>query len=166
MNSQTVAAEYLHLVGAALAEHERGAIARMHIAAGPFSVYDDCCGGQLAVSVERTFKSKEPFPTESVIIDDPCWDGNIAVPLVIVLVRCVPTQAAGVRTGPTSDQLNEAYGKILDDADVIWNAVSDPAPDPGWERTAPVQTFTSGEGGCVGIETRITVGVPYEQWCV
>ena len=34
-----------------------------------------------------------------------------------------------------------------------------------WERANQGQTFVGAEGGCIGVETRITVGVDGELWC-
>lgn len=122
--------------------------------------WDDCCG-QLVVSPERIFRSVE-FPTEDTT-DEKCHAGMIAVDLVASLVRCVPVPNDR-GTPPSAAELGAAHKAILDDAAIVWQAVSVPL-DPEWERAGLSQTFGGGEGGCISIETRVTIGVDLSLWC-
>jgi hypothetical protein len=47
---------------------------------------------------------------------------------------------------------------------VIFNAMMESMPE-GWERASLEQTFDV-DGGCIAIDTRMTVGLPQTEWCV
>ena len=38
-------------------------------------------------------------------------------------------------------------------------------PSPEWDRAALSQTFVGNQGGCIAIESRVTIGVQSEDWC-
>jgi hypothetical protein len=122
--------------------------------------WDDCCG-QLVVSPERIFRSVQ-FPTEDTT-DEKCYAGIIAVDLLASLVRCVPVpNDRGMP--PSASELASAHKRLLDDAAIVWQAVTGDL-DSEWERSGVAQTFSGGQGGCVAIETRLTIGVDSSTWC-
>lgn len=142
----------------ALADCGREAISTTYVGSGAIA-WDDCCG-TLVVVPERVFRSQE-FPgedTNEVI----CFDGLIAIELNVVLLRCVPVVDDRGRA-PSESSLQLAYEKLLGDAAVIYNALTSQFPDY-WERTNPAQTFVGAQGGCIGVETRFTIGIEQSQF--
>lgn len=123
--------------------------------------WDDCCG-QLVVTPERIYRSVE-FPLEDTT-DERCDGGMIAVDLLATLVRCVPTLDDRGQA-PSAAALSAAHKKVLDDAAIVWRALLADI-DPEMDRASINQTFTGGEGGCIAIESRVTIGVPSALWCV
>lgn len=122
--------------------------------------WDDCCG-QLVVTPERVYRT-EAFPAEDTT-DETCAAGTIAVSLLATLVRCVPTPDDRGNS-PTPKALADAHRAVLDDAAIMWRAMSGEI-DPEWDRASLSQTFVGGEGGCIAIESRVTIGVESELWC-
>ena len=143
-----------------LAACERRPVETKFVAAGSVA-WDDCCG-QLVVAPERIYRSSE-FPVEDTSMEQ-CFAGIIAINVVVLLVRCVPT-SDGQAHPPTGDELDAAYGELLDDAGVVWSVLDGPLPD-GWERANLSQTFVGDQGACVGVETRVTIGVDQSRWCL
>jgi hypothetical protein len=124
--------------------------------------WDDCCG-QLVVGPERIFRTVS-FPTE-VATDEQCYGGDIAVSLLVTLVRCIPVPSSKGRV-PTAAAIAAAHKNLLDDAAVVWKSVTAPYPvEYEWERALVDQQFVGASGGCIAVETRLTVGVSAEQWC-
>ena len=146
---------------AALDDCGRGAVTTTYPGVGLIA-WDDCCG-QLVVSPERIYRS-DVFPSEATT-DERCNAGTIVVDILASLVRCVPVPGDTGRP-PTASALSAAHKVILDDAGVVWSAVSAPLPvENEWERSSISQSFAGGEGGCISIETRLTIGVESERWC-
>jgi hypothetical protein len=134
-------------------------ITAAYVAAGSIA-WDSCCG-LLVVAPERVYRSAD-FPIEGTT-DYVCETAFLVVDLVVLLLRCVPTlDDRGIAPAPSV--LNASYGSLLTDAAVIWNVVVDDLPE-GWERSAVDQTFVGAAGGCVGVETRLSVGLPQSVWC-
>lgn len=165
----TVAAAVLACVQAGLIDAER-AVGQAMVAAGGL-VIDDCCVGSLIVAPERVFRTMEPFPTEASA-DQVCEGSPIAVDLVVRVDRCVPVLSDTGQPPSVADQ-EAAFCALLADAAVVWNVLagrdvlgSDAAGDPAWERASLSQLFVGAEGGCVGVETRVTFGVPSYDWCL
>lgn len=163
----TVAAAVLAHVKDALVACESPPITTEYVAVGE-AVWDDCCG-QLVVGVERSFRTVAPFPTEAGP-DGLCAGTPIAVEIVVVLVRCAPTLSDSGKA-PSAAKLDASSQSIYRDAAIVWNALAsaellgdDGFGDTEWERSGLQQTF-DGEGGCVGIETRVTLGIPSHLWC-
>lgn len=118
--------------------------------------WDDCCG-QLVMTPERVYRSVQ-FPLEAVE-PERCWTGHEAVELLCTLVRCVPVPDDRGRA-PSPAALSAAHAKVLADAQTVWCAMSSEIPaDREWERSTLRQTFVGGLGGCISVETRMTVGV-------
>lgn len=143
----------------ALAACNADEITTSYVAAGA-AAWDDCCGTLIAAP-ERVYRTVT-FPLEGQS-NDPCETAELAVDVVILLLRCVPTIDDKGRV-PGQDKLIDAYQRILGDAATIWNAVRGELPE-GWLRANISQTFVGAEGGCIGVETRFTIGLPQEDWC-
>jgi len=131
-----------------------------YVAAGSVA-WDNCCG-QLVVAPERVYRTAR-FPTEGPD-ENGCYDGLIALDLVVLLLRCVPV-IEDDGSVPDDLELGAAYSAILNDAAVIWDVLATVDLPDWWERANQGQTFVGAEGGCIGVETRITVGVDGELWC-
>lgn len=123
--------------------------------------WDDCCG-QLTVGYERQFRYAE-FP-QDLVGPEYCNAGWVGLDIVATLVRCVPTPD-DLGRAPTQDALQAAHSAVMDDAALVWAALTGDLPDSEWERTNVVQTFVGGEGGCIAIETRFTLGTEQTEWC-
>ena len=122
--------------------------------------WDSCCG-VLAVAPERTYRSAS-FPIEGST-DDECEIGLLVVDIVVLLLRCVPTvDDRGKAPAPAA--LDAAHKAILNDAAVIWNTVIAELPE-GWQRSNVDQQYIGAQGGCIGVETRLSVGLAQSVWC-
>lgn len=137
----------------------RPAITTSYVAAG-IVPWDDCCG-TLTVAPENVFRTGV-FPNPG---PDPtgCFDGLIAVQMVVLVVRCLPTIDDGGNP-PAADDMAAAYRALLLDAAVVWNTIVGLA-DPDTEVDGPQQTFVGADGGCIAAESRFTVSVDAELWC-
>lgn len=159
VNPGTVANEALQYAYGALLACGSTGLNRVHVAAG-LVAWDDCCG-MLVAAPERVFRTAR-FPTEGPD-ENGCFDGLIAVNVVVVLVRCVPV-LDDLGNPPTVVELNAAYLALLNEAAVVWNALSGSWPSE-WVTSGLQQSYTGAEGGCIAAETRIIIGVPQEQFC-
>jgi hypothetical protein len=142
----------------ALADCNREPISTSYVGSGQVA-WDDCCG-TLVVVPERVFRSSA-FPaedTDEVI----CFDGLIAIEFSVMLLRCIPVIDERGRA-PKDTAMEVAYANLLGDAAVIYNALTSQFPDY-WERTNPSQTFIGAQGGCIGVETRLIVGLEQSQF--
>ena len=142
----------------ALADCNREAISTSYVGSGQVA-WDDCCG-TLVVVPERVFRSSA-FPaedTDEVI----CFDGLIAIEFSVMLLRCIPVIDERGRA-PKDTAMEVAYANLLGDAAVIYNALTSQFPEY-WERTNPSQTFIGAQGGCIGVETRLIVGLEQSQF--
>jgi hypothetical protein len=117
----------------------------------------------LVVAPERIYKSAT-FPQQDSS-EELCWGGYLTVDLLVLLVRCVPVVDDRGRA-PTAAALQAAYLELIEDAAVVYNAVTAVLPNPEWMRALPAQTFVGAEGGCIGVETRLTLGVPQDEWAL
>jgi hypothetical protein len=123
--------------------------------------WDECCG-ILAAAPARTFKTVN-FP-QAVSDVTNCDSSLLAVDIVVILLRCMPSIDAQGNM-PTPAEIGAASAAIANDAAIIMNAMMAPMPE-GWERANLEQTFEGAEGGCVAIDTRMTIGLPQTDWCV
>ena len=160
-SSHDIAAWLLTTVQDALIACDRDPINRAYVAAGQIA-WDDCCG-MLVVAPERIYKSAR-FPEQNAN-EELCWGGYIAVDFLVLLVRCVPVVDDRGRA-PSAAALQTAYQELIEDAAVVYNAVIGPLPYEEWERALPTQTFVGAEGGCIAVETRLTLGIPQDTWGV
>lgn len=155
-------------VSLALTEAGSAGLNRQYIAAGSIA-WDDCCG-QLVVAPERVFKSMTfPIPATDA---EQCSAAMIVVSVVVLLVRCVST-VDEMGNAPDEATMHGEYATIMRDAATVWNAVSGASvlealggvDADEWERTSVEQSFVGAEGGCIGVETRLMIGVPSDEWC-
>lgn len=123
-------------------------------------VFDECCGVLVGTAI-RSFPTRN-FPQPAVDVSK-CDDTLLAVDIAVVLLRCNPVvDAQG--NAPTSAEMSSTAAAVGNDAALILNAMMAAMP-PGWERANLEQTF-DGEGGCIAIDTRMTIGLPQSEWCV
>ena len=151
---------FLGTILGALDDCDRSTINRSYVAAGEIA-WDDCCGS-LVVAPERVYRVGT-FPSEDTT-EDLCSDRYLAVDLLALIVRCVPTVDDRGRA-PTAAALQAAYREIIEDGAVVMNTVMGPIPDR-WVRASVAQTFVGAQGGCVGVETRFTIGNEQTSWTV
>lgn len=134
---------------------------------------DDPCGpqesgGQLTVSVARIYPSTDgEFPSEARTVQGVrgCVPPNLtALELVVTLLRCVPTMTEQ-GCPPTCDELAAASRALHADMVTVYNALL--CCLPGTEQRRRGRRFVMGvqrtigpEGGCVGLEQRVTVALP------
>ncbi|MFI2300176.1 hypothetical protein ACH5AL_15235 [Actinacidiphila glaucinigra] len=133
---------------------------------------DDPCsetatGGQLSVNVARIYPSTE-FPTEDRQVRGlrGCTPPPVtAVELVITLLRCAPVPSEN-GCPPTCDELAAAARILHVDQVTVYNAMlcclpgTDPTRRRGRKFVLGAQRVVGPEGGCVGIEQRVTVALP------
>lgn len=130
---------------------------------------DDCtgdAGGQLSVNVARIYPSTQ-FPAEDRAVRDlrDCAPPPVtAVELVVTLLRCAPMQTEQ-GCPPSCEEQAEAARILHIDAAVVMNALLCCLPHTGGGRRG--RRFVLGgqrtvgpDGGCVGIEQRVTVALP------
>ncbi|MFB8347910.1 hypothetical protein [Streptomyces niveus] len=134
---------------------------------------DDPCdevssAGQLTVSVARIYASSDlDFPSEvrSVQGVRGCVPPTVtALELVVTLLRCAPTFTEQ-GCPPTCEELSAASKALHVDMVTVYNALL--CCLPGTEQRRRGRRFVMGiqrtigpEGGCVGLEQRVTVALP------
>ncbi|MGC4947699.1 hypothetical protein ACLQ2N_16075 [Streptomyces sp. DT224] len=134
---------------------------------------DDPCGneasgGQLTVSVARIYPSSElGFPAEDRTVQGVrgCMPpGVTALELVVTLLRCAPTFTEQ-GCPPSCEDLSETARALHVDMVTVYNALL--CCLPGTEQRRRGRRFVMGaqrtvgpEGGCVGLEQRVTVALP------
>ena len=133
---------------------------------------DGCCDGSLIVAPERVYRidSTAGFPAEASV-DGRC--GNlIGVDMLVRVDRCVPVIEAGLNGRikvPSDAAQEEAFRIVLRDAAIVWNAVVSEAmlgEDEEWERASVVQRYDGPQGDCLASETRFTIGIDKDSWCL
>lgn len=131
-------------------------------------VVDDCCIGLLQVAPERVYRTAG-FPIEATT-DEVCRKGLLAVDVVVRLDTCAPVLDAKGRA-PSIESQEATFTTVLQDAAIVWGAVSsddilgDDYGEPAWSRANVTQIFNGPDGGCIGSETRLSIGLPYALWC-
>lgn len=134
---------------------------------------DDPCGGkgesgQLTVSVARIYGSSDAeFPSESRVVQGVrgCMPPPItALELVVTLLRCAPTFSED-GCPPSCEELNKSAQILHVDMVTVFNALL--CCLPGTQQSRRGRRFVMGvqkvlgpEGGCVGLEQRVTVALP------
>lgn len=124
--------------------------------------WDDCCG-MLVVVPERVFRAAV-FPAEGPDRNG-CYGGDVGLSIVVLWLACMPTVDDRGQV-PSEADMRLAYATFLNGAAVVWNALADLPVDWGWLHTGLNQTFIGTEGGCIGVESRVTVGINEAEWCV
>lgn len=133
---------------------------------------DDPCtgdaGGQLSVSVARLYGSTtNDFPAEVRVVQGVrnCTPPPVtAVELVVTLLRCAPVfDERGCP--PTCAELDESARVLHLDMVTVYNALlcclpgTDPTRPRGLKFVMGQQQTVGPEGGCVGLEQRVTVAL-------
>lgn len=131
-----------------------------YIVAGELA-WDDCCGVLVAAPL-RTFRTQS-FPA-AIVNHTNCDTSLLAVEVVVILLRCAPSIDMLGRA-PTPQEMNDSFTATMNDAAVIYNAVTGDDLPEGWERANVEQTFAGAEGGCIAVDTRFTIGLPQSYWC-
>jgi hypothetical protein len=123
--------------------------------------FDECCG-TLAAAPIRTFKTVN-FP-QAVSDVTNCDSSLLAVDIAVILLRCVSVIDAQGNLPPV-EETSAAFIAASNDAAIVLNAMMAAMPE-GWERANLEQTFEGADGGCIAIDTRMTIGLPQTEWCV
>jgi hypothetical protein len=160
-SSYSVGNWLLCLVDDALVQAGRDPINRAYVAAGQVA-WDDCCG-LLAVAPERTYRSVV-FPSES---NGPeyCDKGDITIDFAVLLVRCLPSVSDRGQP-PSTQDLQNAYSTLLEDGAIVWNAIDCADLPLDWMRANLSQTIAGAQGGCIAVETRVTIGLSQKVWSI
>lgn len=156
-----VADFYLSAIQAALTAAGSDPITLAYVGVG-VPVWDDCCG-QLVVSIENAYEAGA-FPRENGD-ERRCDPDMVALVVSAALVRCVPTLTS-TGQAPKQADLTASHLALYRDAVTVWRAMAEPPPaDYEWSTALLRQTPVTPTGGCVSIETRLTVGVPTSIYC-
>lgn len=136
------------------AESLCGCPCRTCIIVGPAAA-DDCCEGQLWVSIDRVYPFGN-FPksaSEAIICFAP-----LAVVLSVGILRCAPVIKED-GTPPTCDELSESAMNVYEDARIILEQGICCLQTKHRHRKFTVldQTFLGPGGGCVGSLTKFAV---------
>jgi len=154
----TVASELLALVEVALTDCGRPDLTRVFVAAG-LVAWDDCCG-MLYVAPERIYRTAI-FPLEGTAEGLNCFRGSLTLDMVVTLLRCVPVINSRGQV-PAVNLVEDAYASLMTDAAVIWNTLS--GPSMPWDIANLSQAFVGAEGGCIGVESRLALGLDADRW--
>jgi hypothetical protein len=137
----------------------------MRVCVQPGNVaWDDCCKGQLTLTVEGLFPSSTfPLPDITSIA---CQAGLIGVSMKVLLLRCAPGPD-GRGNPPTCEQLDAAARTNLEDMLAVWLGVSCCLADmqPEVDGIMRAQTPLGPDGACMGSETLFTLGFLNECGC-
>lgn len=130
--------------------------------------WDDCCNGQLAVSLTRTAPT-ESFPTEQVTLSQ-FSDSAVCSPpyeigeITVQITRCAP-QALNGQTAPSTDALSKHALQNMIDANQIKRSVSAALcalkadVTQRFDYFTRSQLFLGPEGGCDGSELYLYAGL-------
>ena len=126
----------------------------------PYSTptYDDCCNGQIQGTITRYY----PFDTFPIDNDGlrPCDTGQLAADVTIGIYDCF--SGMGPRGGPKScEDLDSATDKVTVQAAAVWQGVlcclqEMENVDYVFRSQAPLDNE---QGGCIGTELTITIGI-------
>ena len=120
------------------------------------TVWDDCCpDGQLWVSMERTF-TYEKFPIASAYPTG--CQSPLAADVVVGLIRCAPTADAQGNPPTPDNYTNNAINMYADAQAIYQGLICCLLPTRKCQEFAMgAQRFIGPRGGCVGVETRLTI---------
>lgn len=158
-----VVAGLLNCVEAALAGTPGGPVGRVCDVPGLLA-WDDCQCGLLALTVDRVFPSAT-FPTEAFdeILTAACPPPYEAVDLTVTVLRCAPNMDSRGNP-PTCAQLAAAAEVWAFDIEAVRGAIV--CCMAGLVGAGTVEEWTlratdpaGPEGGCVGADTHVTVGL-------
>lgn len=124
--------------------------------------------GQLTVSVARIYPAGDRFPAMDTTVQGVrgCVPPQLtAAELVITLLRCAPVMGED-GCPPSCEELAEAARAVHVDAatvySALWCCLPSLGPNPRRPRRFVVgaQQIIGPQGGCVGLEQRVTVALP------
>lgn len=148
---------------AALTATDAGAPQRVCEVAGALA-WDACDCGLLAVTVDRIVQSRA-FPADAPPVDMSagCPPPYLAASLTVTVLRCAPPPDR-VGNPPTCEALDLAAQVWVTDLDATRRAIACALADLRTagtieEYTLGDQTPAGPEGGCVGFDTHLTVGL-------
>lgn len=131
-----------------------------HLGSVGTATWDEPCG-QVTASPEFVFRyATFPVPLTDA---ETCDYGELAVNVVVRLLRCVPVPTNKGRL-PRQADVDDAHRNIMIDAGVIFNAIRDPDWCEWWEKANLSQQFNGELGGVVEVETRFTLGLGVSVW--
>ncbi|MFU0240457.1 hypothetical protein ACKI1J_32550 [Streptomyces scabiei] len=135
---------------------------------GPEDCAPDGEPGQLTVSVARIYPAGQNFPAEDRTVQGVrgCMLPPLtAAELIITLLRCAPVQDEEGCPPPCEEQ-TEAARILHVDASTVYSALWCCLPGLGLNPRRPprfvigAQRIVGPDGGCVGVEQRVTVALP------
>lgn len=136
-----------------------GAPARRYVAIG-LPAHDDCCEGQLTVSLVRHYTSMS-FPTQDTV-QVQCGMPYVAIDLNVEIIRCAPT-LDNLGRPPTIGEINASSQLVAIDALAVWNGVAcclqTRREVDDWASVMRETQYITPGGGCVGSRLFITVGL-------
>lgn len=160
-----VAAALRDALATALAAVPGGVPDRVCVVGGDIA-WDDCECGILAVTVEDTFPCFD-FPAEANVIVGGCDPPLVGVDLLVQVVRCAPP-IPDTANAPSCAALDAGAQSLLQDAHAVSTTTA--CTLSGLEQSGQIvdwlvrRTVIVGPmGGCVGVQTRATVGVNYSR---
>ncbi|MEI5526812.1 hypothetical protein WB388_40150 [Streptomyces brasiliscabiei] len=135
---------------------------------GPEDCAPDGEPGQLTVSVARIYPAGQNFPAEDRTVQGVrgCMLPPLtAAELIVTLLRCAPVQDEDA-CPPTCEEQTEAARILHVDASTLYSALWCCLPGLGPNPRRPprfvigAQRIVGPDGGCVGVEQRVTVALP------
>ncbi|CAM5301445.1 hypothetical protein BOQ63_012410 [Streptomyces viridifaciens] len=156
---------------AAAVDGQPGCPCRACVVPGPLA-WDGCndpcgdaTGGQLTVHVARISATSQ-FPSEDRALQGSrnCAPPTAAVELVVTLLRCAPVMDER-GCPPACEELADAARTVNVDMATIHSALLCCLPEAAGGRRGPQFYLGPGrllepEGGCMGVEQRVTVALP------
>lgn len=119
-------------------------------------VFDDCCEGQLTVSLQRLFPHSN-FPTR---LSGPVFCGvSLAAEFLITYIRCAPV-VGDDGVAPSCDVLSENAIGIYSDLYIVYRALVCCLALAKRTRKFVIGDATLiNDGGCQGFEIRVTIEI-------
>lgn len=131
---------------------------RCVVTTGEATAWDDCCNGQLTVTIQSIFPSSN-FPTQDDGTRVPCGVVAWGASLAITVLRCAPTISQSGKP-PSVERVDASTQEVVADASAIRAAIlcrfKPAAPDV--DVLIGAQQFVGPEGGCVGSVLLMTIG--------
>jgi hypothetical protein len=127
--------------------------------------WDECCEGQLAVTVVRTYLSDtfpDPMLSEMSMDCGPAWE---VAEISIQILRCAP-QPQGSDTAPDCTALDASAQEVYRDMSEVMTATALKLCQMEREtfeienQLITSQMMIGPEGGCVGSDLRALIGLP------
>jgi hypothetical protein len=126
----------------------------------PYSVptRDDCCKGQLQGTIGRYYPSTA-FPIEDFVAQ-PCQAGYFVADVTISILDCLVGMGHHGEALPC-DKLDDAHDQMVQQAQAVWKGVTCclMATDVEWVFRSQTP-LDNEQGGCMGTDLAITVGIP------